>query len=288
MRLDKHGNTIGVPVEFFEAGNVKVPWLDPVSLVQWLADSDSLQALSGEIKITEFWRRFASFQPEHPVFSKGLPLHRVIPFLSHGDEGRTKKKKGILIWSFHGVSGSGTRQFRERDIAEQTDRMPLNLDHSLRSRFIHVAVPSRVYSGNKEKDSRWHAIAAKIGQAYNELLTNGFQYAGQQWYAACVGLTGDSVFLAKAGNLIRSFYKVARKNAAKDPVGVCMHCLAGQRAYPMENLGLNPEWRDTEFTAQLQWSTTPAFLESLGDVRPQVLQFAAWCKDVVCEITNFS
>ena len=159
--------------------------------------------------------------------------------------------------------------------------MPLNLDHSLRSRFIHVAVPSRVYSGSKVKDTRWHAIAAKIGQAYSKLLEIGFEHAGQRWYAACVGLTGESVFLAKAGNLIRSFYKVARKNAAKEPAGMCMHCLAGQRPYPMEDLGLNPEWRKTEFTTQLPWKTAPAFLESLGDGRPQLMQFAAWCQDVV-------
>ena len=272
-RLDKHGNAIGVQEEIIDAAGVKIPWLDPVKMVQWLSDAKCLHHLTGNISFAEFWKRFSRFQPNHIVFDGGRPLHRTIPFLSHGDEGRTKKKKPALVWSMRGVAGRGTRLFRERSLEEQTERMGLNLDNSLVSRYLHVVVPGRLYA---EDDAVWQAIAARIGQSYHELLTVGFQHEGQQWFAACVGLTGDSPFLAKAGTLIRSFSRVVKKTGTADPKGVCFRCLAGQRNFPMEDLGLNAAWMDTEFTAQLPWNSTPPFLEKLQDVRPEVLQYVAW------------
>ena len=175
IRLDRCGNTIGVPTEWFEASGVQIPWLDPSKMVRWLVDTDQMHLLHGNIDLPEFWKRFATFQPDHAVFTSGRSLRRVIPFLSHGDEGRTKKKRGFLVWSFRSVAGSGTRFFRSRPLEEQASRMPLNLDNSLRSRFLHVGVPNKIYH---EREDVWQAIASRIGQAYNELEKVGFEYNG--------------------------------------------------------------------------------------------------------------
>ena len=154
-----------------------------------------------------FWKRFVTFQPDHPVFSSGRSVKRVIPFLSHGDEGRTKKKRYFLLWSFRSVAGSRTRFFRSRPSEEQTARMPLNLDSSLRSRFLRVGVPNKVYN---DREDVWQAIASRIGQAYHDLEKVGFEYNGQHWHMVCLGLTRDSPFIVKAGFLLRNFGRVPK------------------------------------------------------------------------------
>ena len=225
------------------------------------------------MNLPQFWRRFATVHGDHRIFSSGLPLRRVIPFASHGDEGRTKKKQPFLVWSFRGLVGSGTRCCRTRPLEEQADRMPLNMDCSMRSRFLHVAVPNRLY---QENENVWQGIAGRVGQAYHELETVGFDYQGERWYATCVALTGDSPFLAKAACLVRSFSRVPKKTGATEPKMVCFRCLAGKRGYPMEDLNLAPSWLKTDLTPELPWKSTPPFLLSLGDPSPQVLQFDAW------------
>ena len=279
---------MGVPLEYIQAGGEEIPWLDPYSMVSWLASTNRLELLTGGIDILEFWKRFAKTQPDCPVLTQGLNLARVIPFLSHGDEGRTKKKRGILLWSLRGVAGSGTRYFKERCPEEQAIQMPLNLDESLRSRFLHAAVPNRLYHDN---EACWYDLSAEIGRSYRKLQFEGFEYNGQRWFAACVGLTGDAPFLSKAACLRRNFLRFARKanpKSNKDPIGICFCCLAGTKNVDFEELGLRPKWLETMATAPLPWDRDPPFLQALGDLRPGFLQYETLMFTAVFPLSLFS
>ena len=233
-------------------------------------------------QISIFWRRFAAQEPDHPVFAAGcsLPFSRVIPFLAHGDEGRTRKKKGIMLWSMHGIVGSGTRFFKQKTAEEQMFAMGLNLDNSFCSRFLHAAVPNKLY---KENEPLWHELAEKIGSAYFRLQTTGFQHKGKTWFAACVGLTGDAPFLSKAGCLQRSFARVPKKprdegsgRLQKEPAGICFLCLAGKTRVPFEDLGKSPKWLQSMAEAPLPWIGCPPLLRGLRESRPHFLKYDIW------------
>ena len=169
----------------------------------------------------EFWRRYAKCQGDHPIFSQGgVNFARTIPILSHGDEGRGKKKRAVMIWSMKGIAGSGTEVFRERPKSEQSIRMPLNLDNSMRSRFLHAAVPNRFYRDNQ---ACWFDLAEKIGKSYNKLQHVGFTYDGYLWRACCVGVTGDAPFLSK----------VACLSSRRSPV--CIAAMLMSRSLPRPN-----------------------------------------------------
>ena len=180
-RLQAHCCCLDVPVHFIECGGVEIPWIDPVHMMTWLATHDKLHLVHHDVDLLQFWHRFARTQPTHPVFQQGLPLSNMIPFLAHGDEGRTKKKKALMVWSFKGVAGSGSRFFKDRPPEEQRARMGLNLDNSLKSRFLHAVMPNRWY---KDNNDCWTDLAAHIGRSYLKLRTEGFRGDdGKVWYA---------------------------------------------------------------------------------------------------------
>ncbi|CAE7579004.1 unnamed protein product [Symbiodinium sp. CCMP2456] len=286
--LQQHGHSLQVNIDFLEVstrtGIKQIPWLDPYEMVSCLARDNKLIFLHGGNNLLEWWRRFAKVEPGHRVFAAAargeISLQRTIPFFSHGDEGRGKKKKGILIWSLHGCVGFGTRQFRAmHSEVEQCNRMGLNMSGSMSSRFLHVAVPKSVYGKNAELV--WDAIGCNIATSYKRLEEKGFLDAdGKQYHAVCVGLTGDNPFLSKIGHLERSFARVAKKSGDDVSHGICWRCLAGTANIPFENLNFNPEWSFTEDEA-LPWSQLPPFLEGLGFEKndskaPRFLEFDIW------------
>ena len=59
-RLERHGSTIPVPSECFEAAGASIPWLDPTKTVRWLADIDALDLLHGNMNLQQVWKRFAA------------------------------------------------------------------------------------------------------------------------------------------------------------------------------------------------------------------------------------
>ena len=272
-------------IDSIEAGPHKsIPWIDPFKMMTCLAETDKLHLLHGDHDLMEFWRRFAKVQPNHRVFDLAaggsLKLGSTIPIYSHGDEGRGKKKKGILIWSMRGCLGKGTEHFRAKHT--ETDRlhyMGLNMGGSMCSRFLHIAVPKSMYAKNAE--FVWDDIAFQIACSYRRLELQGFRDCnGKHWHAVCLGLTGDNPFLAKVGHLERSFTRVAKASGEQADAGICWQCLAGTPNIPYENFVLNPEWSYTLFET-LPWLQQPPFLRGLGlaaDLAraPQELHFDVW------------
>ena len=285
LRLSATGYALDVEIRTIKAGPkfIEIPFLDPYDMVSCLARHDQLHRLHGKNNLLEFWRRFSKVQPDCWVFQAAVAgrinLATTIPFYSHGDEGRGKRKKGILIWSMRGCVGEGTNLFKEdHDEAAKADRMGLNMSGSMTSRFLHIAVPKSVYG--KNSGPVWDDIALHISRSYYRLQTEGFEYQGRMFHAVCLGLTGDNPFLAKAGHLERSFARVAKKTGDAVCNGICWQCLAGTPIVPFENLNLHPEWSHTMYET-LPWIDHPPFLQGLqhpenDPMAPRLFAFDVW------------
>ena len=281
LRLNQTGFTLKLDIEELSLGPTKVtvPWIDPYKLVCRLSELDKLDALHGSNNLAEWWRRFAKEEPGHFAFEEArqhnLDLTKTIPFYSHGDEGRGKRKRSVLIWSLRGCVGKGTEHFRKsHSETAQAQRMGLNFAGSLTSRFVHVAIPKSAYG--KHAEPLWDDLASHIAASY------GFEHFGERYYAVCVGLTGDNPFLAKVAHLERSFSRAPKKAIDTAAVhGICWQCLAGTANVPYENLNINPEWIHT-VGERLPWATMPPFLKGLGTgdsynhMAPRMLLFDIW------------
>ena len=266
MRLCSSGHALDVGIDYLDIDGHCIPWLDPFKMVSYLADADLLHHLHGGHDLGKFWQKLTRTQPHHPVFEEAanqqLQLTRAIPFYSHGDEGRTKRKKGILIWSLRGCLGGGTRHFREHhEQAAQEERMGLNMMNSLATRFMHVAIPKKYYP-TKSASTVWDTIGLNIGRSYRRLQTEGFQYNGETWHAVCLGMVGDNPFLAKCGRLERSFSRVAKRTGQEATAGVCWLCQAGKRGILFEDLNMHPPWAATMFRED-PWTQMPSILVGL-------------------------
>ena len=98
-------------------------------MVHWLASVNKLDLLHAGANRLEFWRRFSRARPDHPIYSQNINMNRAIPMLCHGDEGRSKKKRALLVWSMKGAVGSGSVFFKDLPAAERDAQMGLNLDN---------------------------------------------------------------------------------------------------------------------------------------------------------------
>lgn len=137
LRFCKHGLTLDVPISW-----VPLPHLDEDTLFPIIKTSDLLRSLGqiglfcklfGDLPeasiqdtLREFWRRYALDTPDHQVFSASLNgavcLQRCIPYVIHGDEGRSHKKKGVMLLSLQGVLGKGTASFVRRFVQSKFER----------------------------------------------------------------------------------------------------------------------------------------------------------------------
>ena len=286
MRLRAAGRTLDVDIDTIEAGpnRTVIPWIDPFKMVCTLAGHDRLDLLHpDDSNLLEFWNRFSKVFPDHWVFKAAsagrLNLARTLPFYSHGDEGRGKRKKGILLWTMRGATGQGTAHFNSMHTEDaRAERMGLNMGGSLTSRFLHVAVPKHVYG--KVAEPVWDDIAFRVASSYRKLETEGFLCNGRQYHAVCLALTGDNPFLAKVAHLLRSYARVEKRPGDVAGHGICWVCMAGTPSIPFENYNMQPEWSHTVLEVT-PWHTLPPFFAGLGcsaddQSLPKWLMFDAW------------
>ena len=108
-----HENRLGTAMEDFGlSANIPVSYVDvtmtqphPVlgvrSFVESLSSEKQIDRLfcgHDETDFADFWRRFQTVQPQHPVFTQHRKrLGRVIPIWAHADEGTSQKKRAIMI-----------------------------------------------------------------------------------------------------------------------------------------------------------------------------------------------
>lgn len=194
--------------------------------------------------LPRFWDKYRSIYPDHDIFHRQQDFAHLIPYYLHGDGGRTYKKDSIMILSMFSAFGEGTARnpvelqptpgnCRKRPHPHgATDFEPgVNLrGNTLASRFLFTAMKCDLY---KKKKQRFQTLVDQWGQYLGDLYHNGFNFNGEVWKVAILGMTGDAPFLREVGNFNRSFSNVQKsaRSRARLP-GVCWLCEAGKTDGP--------------------------------------------------------
>ncbi|CAL1134475.1 unnamed protein product [Cladocopium goreaui] len=214
--------------------------------------------------LREFWRLYRIAHPQHQLFDAiqkyAIDEGRLLPVLMHGDEGRGRKKSPFLVTSFHSVLGFGTNLANSERKRRKYLSMKLNYCGSTNtSRMISGCLPKM----SKDEAALQDLLTYTTGDCWRMLEHGVLDADGQRYHAACINAVGDWMWLAKAGNLERSFSNVPKKPlvAGSRPKGICHLCLAGRPGFDFENLSSDPAWLGTLFTpGDEPWKSKPILL----------------------------
>ncbi|CAK9002243.1 unnamed protein product [Durusdinium trenchii] len=248
------------------------PYVRFSSWLKYLVEFDQMQQLVGVSDISTmnkvlkmFWSRFRESHPEHRMYSAepGAPQHPefTIPVVTHGDEGRGRKKKQLMVLSTTGALGLGTSRCHSEGPDDQADvEQLLRLNHlgnTSLTHFLSCVLPIGLYNKTPEVLDQVLDLQA---QEFVELFYEGLLVQGRRYFVAVLGCKGDAPYLGKCGHFERSFTrKPTRATSRKPAVGVCHLCLAGKENFaydvPFEDFGV----------------LKPAWLETVGLIRPWVM-----------------
>ena len=145
------------------------PFIKLSTWVTYLLDHGLLNKLTGiedevymEDVLLEFWSRYRALFPEHDLWNHpDIDLSRAIPVYTHTDEGRTYKKRPLLVFSTHGCLGSGSQPQRwadaddatvdVQDISVEDSEMNMNfIGSTWGTHFIHASVLKSVSDGEPQ------------------------------------------------------------------------------------------------------------------------------------------
>ena len=108
-----------------------------------------------ELQLKSFWELYRNVVPHHKVFEQhDGRLNRVLPLYYHGDEGRGKLNRPVLVTSF--VSG----------LPQQ--------GHSFLSRFLASVFPGERYSVGPDGVETLEALHNALANDLLDLFQNGF------------------------------------------------------------------------------------------------------------------
>lgn len=108
-----------------------------------------------ELQLSSFWELFRHVAPSHQVYAAhGHRLRRVIPMYYHGDEGRGKLRRPVLVASY--VAGLPVR------------------GHSFLSRYLATVFPGERYAVGPDGVETLEALHAFLANDLLELFNTGF------------------------------------------------------------------------------------------------------------------
>ena len=255
--VSEQGTKLDVEISSMIAKGTEVPWIPPTTWFKYLLDHGLWYRLAGldfekqhlapEVW-GKFWKQFEALQPDFSLFTMGFSeqeLERTCAIFTHGDEGRTLKKNGIMITAVQSVLGYGFDEARLKKRgtkrAANGDELPhLEVNfagHTFTNRFITSVIPKVLY----EQDSDvFHTAMEELTLDLKRLLEDGIRDRhGNVFRVCCIGVKGDWPYLQKVGRLNRAFNTSVKRGAeAKKPRGVCHLCLAGREIFQAKRLQL--------------------------------------------------
>lgn len=252
-------STVRVPIKL-RHGVVEVdhPVILPSTMLRRL-----LQQAPGRLRQPDwegFWQLFRETDPDHPVYARHEGrLGRVLPIMLHGDEGRTKGKRPIMV------------------IALQPVLVAASASHTLDTRWLYTVMPAELYAPGT-LESLFTALEADV----RRLFENGVDAADGKLWLACIAIKGDWDFLAKALQMRRT-YRHAR---------ICWRCLAsktGECNYRDTSTGA--PWKATIGADPLPWNA-PALAGMIANDPARVKPDTMHCfhigvgRDAVAGIVN--
>ena len=263
---------------------LSLPWIAPSSWVAYLMDRYPVllcgvkDGISNQLEC--FWKSYQAIHPGHIIFRDPSKLHRSIPLILHGDEGRYLKRSNFMVCSVESILGSHPEtkkscHCREDEALRRYDDLHLELGrevrevvsvalkqntntkgHSYLSRFLSFGLASKHY---KENPGLLEQLFALVSQDLTALCEDGVMVKGERIYAGFLGVKGDLKFHTQVGCLSRSYQNLgAVKNRP-----MCHLCLAGSDNVPFESLEDNPEWLATSHREEPWPPTSPPALVTI-------------------------
>ena len=220
------------------------PWIKPSKLLQSMVLMNDMSRLLGGKRtileaadvLTTFWSKYRTIYPKHQVWTQVDAGHkdvaRMIPCYVHGDEGTTYKRGGVLLLSFQGAFGEGSRK-RSEEVAGRTrgegaPPIPLNFIRTgLQTRLLSIVCPKdcipcaieiyiyiacrpevevytivhRLCQDLYSEDRRvWNILHEEMAKDLQLLETEGIQLGpergGGRFYPIILGSKGDWSYLA--------------------------------------------------------------------------------------------
>ena len=263
------------------------PFIKLSTWVTYLLDHGLLNKLTGiedevymEDVLLEFWSRYRALFPEHDLWNHpDIDLSRALPVYTHTDEGRTYKKRPLLVFSTHGCLGSGSQPQRRahaddatvdvQDISVEDSEMNMNfIGSTWGTHFIHASVLKSVSDGEPQViPGIMKEYATDLKALYDTGVTDS---RGQKrvWIVHC-GSKGDLLALSKLGQFTRDYTRMPRAAQSKQlAVGICHLCQAG-REYdnagnnvPFEDVSSCAKWHAT-MHQEYPWQQLPPILEGV-------------------------
>ena len=240
-----------------------------------------------------FWQTFRLSNPEHKVYElHSHELHRVVPVLLHGDEGRSQKKSSYLILSFQSPIGGMPRPIQPCNCADvlrsrpdlpdfgpgSPEMLPPEVQrlaremytnyrgHSFLSRFFLFGVGAWVFKRNAHVVDK---LLEEMVASFDGLFTQGLVCAEKKYFASIVGIKGDMDFFAKYFSLTRSYSQVVSRGLGY----ICHQCMASagaQSQIGFEDVREDPVWAGTMYQER-PWEGTPALSNLPGYEFPEQL-----------------
>ncbi|CAK9057287.1 Uncharacterized protein SCF082_LOCUS30771, partial [Durusdinium trenchii] len=209
--------------------------------------------------LREFWRRYRLWRPDHQIWRLvdcgAVDLSRTAPMILHGDEGRGFKRGAFLVAAYHSYIGRGTNLANTLRKHRSYLQMRLNYSGSSWShRFLSTCLP-KMCADTVALESLLNFMTQDALDILHKPVLDSM---GNKYSMAVLQVSGDWQFLAKAGNLLRSFSTVQKKprpdmSGAK---GICHWCLAGREHVPFEDFRVTAAWRATQFLPGDQFFTS--------------------------------
>ena len=275
--VKSQGLALRVPITDACVGRKKLPFIRSVDWLSFLVtEVNQWHRLAGlerpdekrcEQVWSNFWRQFKQVEPDNQVFSKLTEdeLSRTAACYFHLDEGRTLKRAGIMIMSFHSALGFGfSKQSQcKRNKDGEAIRFRVNYTGStLTNRFLLAVIPKKYYDKNQQL---LDDVLDMVGKDFQSCFYSGAADSNGQAHRLCIlGVKADWPAHVRCGKLIRSYnHGPKRKQSKKADAGVCHLCEAGLQGIPFEEIGCErPIWKFSE-GASLPWLRTPQLLQHL-------------------------
>lgn len=273
---DRYKLSLPIPMTHVDVGEHRIPVLMMSDWARWILRMNLWYRLCGlsapdpqrsSAIWTTFWERFRKIQPNHPVFSRDIPLGNICGLLLHGDEGRSQKKSAILCVAAHSALGFGLSTSKADKKAYLA--MKLNYEQpTWTTRFLLSVAPKFLYSDDdddEENTAAFQDLLRHLSKDLRMLWEDGLVGAdNERYYFIVIYVMGDWPWHLKAACLGRSFHNAAKRASTTSiPKGICHFCLADLPGHPWEDWqNENPKWMETINTTS-PFLRVPAVLEEL-------------------------
>ena len=268
--------SLHVPITNITVQGVRLPFIRSVDWLHFLVtEVNQWHRLAGLEQPSDenccsvwkgFWKEYQHLHPEHEIFQRLSEdeLSRTAACYFHLDEGRTLKRAGLMVMSFHSALGFGfLKQPKKRSRDGRPIRFKVNYTGAtLTNRCLLSVIPKKYY----EKAQRVLDDAFDlIGKDFASLVERGNPDREGHVHRICIlGVKADWPAQVRCAGLLRSYnHGPKRQTSQNGNSGICHMCEAGLPGIPFEQIGCEqPVW-SYSLGASLPWTTTPAIMRNL-------------------------